>query len=119
MAKLNTRMQVDVRAAERVQTLIHLLNKYLSDLPDELRQSLLELADCDACEFGLDEFAKAGGIVGQAETDFHTTEIISANPILKRVTYATGSDKTWAKHTEYPEKFRLGCNGAVFVQWGY
>lgn len=110
---------IDIRGMDKVKTLIELLDKYQEQLPDDLKSSLIELADCDTCEFTYKDYLDFGGVIGQAETDFHTTEIISVNPILKRITYAYHGKDGSAKNIEFPERFKLGYNGAVFIQWGY
>lgn len=112
MAKLQAK--IEVQGAEEIKTLIVLLDKYQDDLPGELVGALHDLADCDACEFGVDEFHNAAGVGAKVETDFHTDKILSVNKILRRVRYC--GDKNEILEA-YPEHFKLGANGHVFIQW--
>lgn len=116
MASLDANVNVRVQDIDLVKTLIELLGKHEDRLPDELKASINELADSPALEFGGDDFQKMAGPSRKVETDFHTDQIITVNHVLKRVTFLD-TDGTWG--IAYPEKFRLGAPGKVFIQWGY
>lgn len=113
----NIKAQISLKDTPAVKTLVELLTKYQDELPEELNQELNVFADCKTFEFTADQYQGMGGKAGGVETDFHTPDILSANPVLKRVRWREGDGYTI--HTSYPERFRLGCNGAVFIQWGY
>jgi len=118
MASLNTAVNVNVRLQDidLVKTLIELLGKYEDRLPDELKASINELADSSALEFGINDFQRLAGTSQKAETDFHTDKIVTVNHVLKRVTFID-TDGVWG--IAYPDKFRLGAAGKVFISWGY
>lgn len=114
MALLRESVKIEVSGADKVITLINLLDKYSEQLPIELIESLNELANCDQCEFDHDAFINAGGIVGETDTDFHTKKIISVNKILKRVKWL---DDDGNECESYPEKFTLKSNSKTLIQW--
>lgn len=116
MASFDATVNVRVQGIDLVKTLIELLSKYADRLPDELNASINELTDSSALEFGVDDFQNMAGTSQKAETDFHTDQIITVNHVLKRVTFVD-TDGAWG--IAYPEKFRLGAAGKVFIQWGY
>lgn len=49
MAKLLTK--IELQGADKVKTLIFLLEKYIDELPSELAESLRDVADCDSCSY--------------------------------------------------------------------
>lgn len=82
------KMKLEVQGADKVETLIELLSKHIDSLPVELVNSLKDLADCDACEIGLDQL-KNLGVNPHDVSCFIDNEnidrVVSANKILKRV----------------------------------
>lgn len=90
---MNIKETFEVQNADKVKTLIELLDKHRKSLPDDLIESLNDLADCDACEIGYDELASMGltGVrlfCGRKEI----VDATSFNPILKRVTIYWSKD---------------------------
>lgn len=112
MAKLPGKIIVEAQNVGKVQTMIELLHKHKDDLPVELMDSLNELADCDACEIGIDRLEELG--INHCKVDcFIDNElfkgVISANKILKRVSTLKGYI--------YPDKFKLMNGDSVVVGW--
>jgi hypothetical protein len=116
MANMTVAVKAEMQNVEPVSTLIELLGKYQDQLPEELLQSLLELAECGATEFTVKDWDQLGYRDCKVETDFHTDRIVSANRILKRVRW---HDDDGYELEAYPEKFKLGAKGHVILEWGY
>jgi hypothetical protein len=115
MAKLET--SISIKDTDAVKTLIELLAQYRDELPKPLQRDLDLFANCKTFEFKVDDYLAMGGVIGQLETDFDSGSIISVNPILKRV--RCRDEATGVDHVSFPERFRLGYAGSVFISWGY
>lgn len=78
---------IEIQNTEKVDTLIHLLNKYKEQLPCELVESVNNLADCEHCEIDAGTFELMGiGAVDLLSNGVEINDVLSINPILKRVT---------------------------------
>jgi hypothetical protein len=108
MTKLTT--EVEIQSADKVMTLIDLLELHRRDLPVELLSSLDDLADCERCEinhYSIREmgFEYAVGYCNEVEVQ----DIRSVNKILKRVNIG--------RHI-YPDNFKLVANdGTIILEW--
>lgn len=81
------KVKLDIQNADKVQTLLTLLDKYRDSLPGELIDSLNDLADCEACEFDYDKLQSMGLSGVRLFSDgVEIQDVTSFNLILKRVT---------------------------------
>ena len=83
------KLQLSIVDTEKVQTMIELLHKYKDGLPRELMNSLDDLADCDACEYGVGSDLICGVPPYDVECyadNLKVNGVISVNIILKRLT---------------------------------
>ena len=120
MAKSPEKIIVEAQNIAKVQTMIELLDKYKDDLPVELMDSLNELADCDACEYGVGSLAIFGCKPCDVECFIDGKKvngIVSANIILKRITvypraYDSNKDPEhkeggFVESHRYPDNFAM------------
>ena len=89
MAKLAETISFETQGLDKIQTLIHLLDKHQRALPEELIESLRDLADCKTCEFGVASDLICGVHPCDVEcfvNDKKVNGVVSANIVLKRLT---------------------------------
>jgi hypothetical protein len=89
MAKMQGSFKFDVTGLDKVKTLVDLLFKHEKDLPEELVESLHDLADCEDCEWDSKRLMSIypGGETAICKVDGQIVQgVVSANPILKRLT---------------------------------
>jgi hypothetical protein len=105
MGKSNLSVDVNVAGIDKIETLLSLLNKHKESLPEELVESLMDLADCDECEIDSQYIAGAGHVAGDVKCFVDgrlspASGVVSANLILKRLTIYPSR---YYGESEYPE----------------
>lgn len=86
-------VKLEVQSIDKVKTLIELLSLYQNELPKKLNDSLVDLADCECCEIGTKRLMALGVNPGEVVVLIDgkkVDQVISINPILKRVTHSFG-----------------------------
>lgn len=131
-------IKLEIQNADKVKTLIELLNNHIDELPTKLVESLKEVADCDTFELGCDQINlminridNARGntldmsgefkIIADGEEIKHTNSI---NPIVKSVTYTVYEDKNPKIKVGsivlgkcYPSKMKMTYRDVVLAEW--
>jgi hypothetical protein len=111
----------EVQGIDKVKTMIDLLSKYKDVLPKELAESLIDAADCDACEINneyLNSIHVRPGSVSCYADGRLVSGVISANPILRRLTVypdrwngkselPESSEDVFIEAYKYPKKFSM------------
>ena len=113
------KVKLDIQNADKVQTLLTLLDKYRESLPCELINSLNDLADCEACEFDCGKLQSMGlSGVRLFSNGEEIVDVTSFNLILKRVTsYWNHEGEIQVVGEEIPEIYTwhqsldVMCNG--------
>lgn len=93
MAKLNTKIEINIQDIDKVKTLVEVLNKNSEQLPKELIKEINNIADCKTFEYDRDYFLNKGCVNVCVHADgYRIDNAISINPILKRIKVAKGKD---------------------------
>lgn len=90
MAKL--KIDVNIIDSEKIKTLIELLYLYKDDLPEKLKESLIDIADNEAFEYDADDWRGNFKCVADGADITNNYAITSVNRILKRITYYPTQD---------------------------
>jgi hypothetical protein len=109
-------IKISVTDIDKMETLINILAKYQDDLPDELRESLKDIADCDSCEIGIEELQSRG--IHTADVSVFVNgekldKVTSVNPILKRVAHYSGDALLYS----FPKSAQMKNLDKIICEW--
>lgn len=113
MAKLDAKAELSVIGLDKVETLISLLEAHMSQLPAAVVAGLIDLADCEECEIGLESIMRMGFMSSNVIADGEELkqQVCSINKILKRITLINAP-------CIYPEHASLVSDtGVVIMEW--
>jgi len=80
------KLKVEVQGIDKVKTLIKVLNNNIERLPEDLVNTLKEVADCKTFEYDAEYFRNKGMFPVSVFADGHEVKnVVSINPILKRI----------------------------------
>ena len=112
-------VDIQVQNIDEVRTLLELLHKHWDQLPDELVESLRELADSSAQECDVGWWGERGyeGLEARFVLEGAVADVVySFNPITRRVTI---SDYPGAPRRDvYPTVFSAYADGTRVAGWG-
>jgi hypothetical protein len=113
-------LDIDVIGGDKIKTMLELLAKNIGDLPEELAQSILDVADSEFCEIGYENISALG--FHHADVCVYidgekTGNVQSINRILKRCVLVGGND--FKQSFIYPARARLICEktGTIICEW--
>lgn len=112
MAKIDTKVNVNISDSALVKTLIELLNKYRNDLPGELLSAIEELADCEAFEIDRAALIAMGYKTCSVYVDGEKiNSAVSVNRVLRRISI-------FGKPDMYPEHAAVVSDtGVTVMEW--
>lgn len=106
----NLDVKVAVQGMDKVSTLIDLIMQYEHELPGDLLRAVVDLADCEHCEVGIEQVLEMGFVSARCVADGVDIECVrSVNKILKRVD---------AGIHIFPKTLKLIANdGTIILEW--
>jgi len=113
--------KIELQGADKIKTLIFLLEKYIDDLPSELVESLRDIADCESCSY---DWQDIRGMLSDPDNctilvdGLDVDNVTSVNLILKEISQVIKIDGTpKCIETSSPEKFSISDGDRLVLGW--
>jgi len=118
MTKLITK--IELQGADKIKTMINLLEKYLNELPDELVESLRDIADCESCSYDwhdikvmLSDPDNCTILVNDVDVD----NVTSVNLILKEIHQVIKVNGSSHIEKSSPKGFSISDGDRLVMGW--
>lgn len=113
MLSNDLKIDIEIKDIALVKNLVELLEKYINDLPKELKNSLCEISGTGINDFTAEDlhnmYADFDGNKYQCSED----KVMRINKILGKVVVFDNVEKTL-----YPVNFYLKYDGKTIIEWG-
>lgn len=107
------KIDIEIKDIALVKNLVELLEKYINDLPKELKTSLYEISGTGINDFTADDLHNMYADFDGSKYQCSENKVISVNQILKKVVVYDNGEKTL-----YPVNFYLKYDDKAIIEWG-
>lgn len=117
MATLELKVKVNTLNIDKVKLLVDTLASHMDELPKELQDKLIEIAETESVEYTVTDMIEEGIDISQVKVVADGKElkrVIGLNKILRRVKV---HDVDIGVHYVFPESITVTHNGTELTGW--
>lgn len=107
------KIDIEIKDIDLVKNLVELLEKYINDLPKELKSSLYEISRTGINDFTADDLHNMYADFDGGKYQCSENKVIRINKILGKVVVFDNGEKIL-----YPVNFYLKYDGKTIIEWG-
>jgi len=113
MLSNDLKIDIEIKDIDLVKNLVELLEKYIDDLPQELKNSLYQISGTGLNDFIADDLHNMYPNFDNKKYECSENKVISINKILGKVVVYDNGEKIL-----YPLNFYLKYDGITIIEWG-